>query len=131
MGWFTVVNLSFFTYFGLSLPGPPPPVPGPFTPGLRVAAKMQLYPAGYNRRKLPRMRLLVASPAGDSEVLELATAKLDPELQTLMEQLQQVRIQSGDAPTVDVVIETLPVSRAEIDGGVAPVRIVAWSWNGS
>ncbi len=129
VAWFTVVNLSFFTYFGLSLPGPPPAVPGPFTPAQRVLATMQLYPAGYNRRKLPRVRLVVPSNSGAEIVMELAVAKLDSELHALMEQQQQMRIQSGDAPVTQVVLETLPISRAEIDGGAAPVRVVAWSWD--
>jgi len=130
VGWFSFVNLSFFTYFGLSLPGPPLPVRGPFAPGLRVAAKMQLYPAGYNRRKLPRMWMVAATEIeGEVIAMELAVAKLDPELHALMEQQQQTRIQSGDAPTVDVILETLPVSRAEIDGGAMPVRVIAWSWD--
>src|SRR5437764_34690 len=42
VGWFTVVNLAFFAYFGLTLPGPPLPLPGPVQPG-HYRAEMGLY----------------------------------------------------------------------------------------
>ena len=128
VAWFTFINLAFFTYFGLSLPGPPPAVPGPFAPGLIVKAALTLYPAGYNRRKLPRMRLRIAAQNGEAWLIELAVGNLAPEFRDLLKRQETTRIQRGDAPETQTLVETLPVTRAQIDAGEPPLRVVAWRW---
>lgn len=127
--WFTVVNLAFFTYFGLSLPGPPRSTPGPFEPGRLLRAELGLYPAGYERRKFARMLLRVKAPEPPDWLIELAQPALEPELHAVLLGQSLARMHAGDAPTIDAIIETLPVSRAEIDAGAFPVRVVAWNWD--
>lgn len=129
VAWFTLINLSFFTYFGLSLPGPPRAIPGPFPEQQRVKAILALYPAGYERRKLPRLLLRISQPSGGAAVVELPVARLEPELATLLERQAQTRIQRGDAPATDAIVETLRVTREEIDAGAAPLRVLAWRWD--
>jgi hypothetical protein len=128
VAWFTVVNLAFFTYFGLQLPGPPAPVPGPFAGGVSVKATMTLYPPGYNRRKLARIRLRIEAANGEPFPIELAVRELPADLQDLLKRQEQTRIQRGDAPATEAIVETLPITREQIDAGEAPVRIVAWLW---
>lgn len=127
--WFALVNLGFFAYFGLTLPGPPLPVPGPFPAGLRVRAAMGLYPPGYERRKLARVHLRVPAPQGAAWRMELAFAQLPADLAGLLKRQETWRIQRADAPLTQAVIETLPVTREQIDAGAQPVRIVAWQWD--
>jgi hypothetical protein len=127
--WFTIVNLAFFTYFGLQLPGPPRTVPGPFPPGQKLRAQMGLYPAGYERRKLARVWLRIDSDAGKPWLLELPFPALPAELQALLLRQQAWRIQRADAPLTDTVVETLPVTREQINAGAHPVRVIAWHWD--
>ena len=128
--WFTLVNLAFLSYFGLVPPGSPPrTVPGPFEPGQKVRAEMGLYPAGYERRRLARVWLRIQAPSGPPWLLELACPELPPELQALLERQKAWRIQRGDAPKTQAVIRTLPVTREQINAGVHPVEVVAWSWH--
>jgi hypothetical protein len=129
VAWFTLVNLSFFTYFGLSLPGPPRAIPGPFPPGRRVKATMALYPAGYERRKLPRVLLRIPQEKGDAAVIELAVPNLDAELAELLAKQSMTRMQRGDAPATDAIVETVAVSREQIDAGELPLRVLAWRWD--
>jgi hypothetical protein len=129
VAWFTIVNLGFFTYFGLTLPGPPRPVPGPFQPGMKIRATLGLYPPGYERRKLARAWLRFKSVDSTPLMLELAFPELPEELKNLIAMQSMWRIQRGDAPATEAVLETLDVSREEINRGVHPVRIVAWRWD--
>ena len=131
VAWFTIVNLAFFTYFGLSLPGPPPPIPGPFAPGLLVKATLQLYPAGYNRRKLARMRFRVEAANGEALLIELTEASLSSELRELIKAQERTRIYRSDAPPTEAIIETLSVTREQIDAGEPPVKLSAWKWDAS
>jgi hypothetical protein len=127
--WFTAVNLSFFTYFGLQLPAPPRPMPGPFQPGQFVRAEMGLYPAGYERRKLARILLRIKAPDEPAWVIELAMKNLDAELSDILSRQSLPRMHGGDAPLMNAIVETLPVTREQIDGGEAPVKVVAWKWD--
>ena len=129
VAWFTAVNLAFFSYFGLTLPGPPRAVPGPFEPGQPVRASIGIYPAGYERRKRARVWARVPSADGPPWVFELPFESLPGDLAKLMERQATWRIQRADAPATQAVLETLLVARAEIDAGAHPVRITAWSWD--
>lgn len=128
VAWFTLVNLSLLTYFGPLMP-PPKTVPGPFEPGRRVRAQIGIYPPGYEWRKRPRVWVRMAAAEGQAFVLELTFAKLPEELQTLMKRQEFWRIQRADAPATSAVVETLPISREQINAGEHPVKIVAWSWD--
>lgn len=123
VGWFTLVNLSFFVYFGLTLPGPPLALPGPVPEG-RYRAEMGLYPAGYERRKLPRIWLRIGSLR-----FEFAVQQLDPDLASLIKEQTLWRMQRGDAPLTQAVVEFSTVTREQLDSGVIPVRVIAWNWN--
>ena len=127
--WFTAVNLAFFTYFGLILPGPPRAVPGPFQPGEKVKAAIGIYPAGYERRKLARVWVRVNSDGGEPHVFELPFAELPAALFALMKKQETWRIQRADAPRTDAVIETLTATREQIDAGAHPIRVIAWKWD--
>jgi len=129
VAWFTLVNLGFFTYFGLTLPGPPRAVPGPFAAGQRVRAVIGIYPAGYERRKLARVLIRVPAADGEHWLIELAFPDLPDDLRNLVLAQSTHRMQRGDAPATSAVIEALPVTRAEIDSGKHPVKVVAWYWN--
>jgi len=126
--WFTLVNLAFLTYFGPQVP-PPRAVPGPFEATQLVRAKIGIYPAGYEWRKLPRVWVRMASPDGPPHVLALVFDELPRDLYELMKKQETWRIQRADAPLTDAVVETLAVSREGIDSGAHPVKIVAWRWN--
>ena len=143
--WFTAINLGFFTYFGLTLPGPPRTIPGPFPSNLLVRARMGIYPAGYERRKLARiwLRIPVEGDASSTSALpnllgekdarfwlfELPFKALPEDLWQLMKKQERRRIQGGAAPATDAIVETLPVTRGQIDAGMHPVRVVAWKWD--
>ena len=131
VAWFTVVNLGFFTYIGLTLPNPPLAVPGPFQPGLRIRAKMGLHPPGYERRKLARVWIRIPAAAGERPdwLFELAYSVLPEDFKELLKRQETWRIQHGNAPATDVVIETLPVTREQIDTGSHPLKIIAWKWD--
>lgn len=128
VAWFTVVNLSFFTYFGLTLPGPPLALPKPVKPCEKVRAEMGLYPAGYERRKMARVWVRVNDGAGDSHRFELAMHALPGHLQRLLNDQTTWRMQRGDAPLTLAVVETQTFTRREIDEGNLPVKVVAWKW---
>jgi len=129
VAWLTVVNLSSFVYFGLTLPGPPRTVPAPLKSGEKLRAEMGLYPPGYERRKLARVWLrMQADDGGSAHRFELAFAKLPNDLEKLLAAQTTWRMQRGDAPLTQAVVETLAESRAEIDAGTRPVKIVAWRW---
>ena len=127
--WFTLVNLSGFTYFGLILPGPPLPIPGPFDAGQQVRAKIAIYPPGYDRRKLARIWARLNSATGEPHVLELPVETLPDDLHRLMKAQEFWRIQRADAPATDAVVETVSVTRAQIDEGALPLRVIAWRWD--
>ena len=127
--WFAAVNLFFFTYFGLSLPGPPRAIPGPFTPGTRFRAIIGLYPAGYERRKLARLWIKLPSDHGEPWLIELPIEKYPPDLHSLMERQATWRIQRADAPATEAVIETRPVTREQIDAGEPPLKVLTWRWD--
>ena len=128
VAWFTVVNLSFFTYFGLTLPGPPLALPKPAKPYEKVRAEMGVYPAGYERRKLARVWIRAAATEGPAHRFELALHTLPEHLLKLMNAQATWRMQRGDAPLTSAVIETEPFTRLEIDAGNLPVRVLAWKW---
>jgi hypothetical protein len=128
VAWFTVVNLSFFTYFGLTLPGPPLALPKPAKPYEQVRAEMGLYPAGYERRKLARVWIRVQASDGPPHRFELAMQALPEHLQKLLSAQRTWRMQRGDAPLTSAVIETESFTRREIDDGNPPVRVLAWKW---
>jgi hypothetical protein len=127
--WFTIVNLGFFTYFGLILPGPPKPVPGPYESGLKLRATIGIYPPGYETRKLARIWVRIKNSTGEFWRIELVFAQLPEDLAQLMSKQQMWRMQRGDAPATQAIIETLSVSRAEIDAGVHPLKVIAWRWD--
>ncbi|HLX62212.1 MAG TPA: hypothetical protein VKX17_13105 [Planctomycetota bacterium] len=129
VAWFTVVNLSFFVYFGLTLPGPPLALPAPVKSGEMIRAEMGLYPSGYERRKLARVWLRIqADDGGPAHRFELTFAKLPDDIEKLLGAQTTWRMQRGDAPLTRAVVDTLAVSRAEIDAGAHSVKIVAWRW---
>jgi len=128
VAWFTLINLAFLTYFGPQVP-PPRAVPGPYEAGVSVRATIGLYPAGYDWRKLPRVWVRMPSTEGPPHLLALTFHALPEELAALLKKQQTWRIQRADAPATQAVIETLPVSRAQIDSGAHPVKIVAWRWD--
>lgn len=134
VAWFTVVNLGFFSYLGLHPPRPPLPIPGPFAAGRKVRARMALYPAGYDGRKLPRLWLKVArAGTADGKALwlfELPVAGgLDPRWAELLARQTTFRMQRGDAPAMRAVCETRNVTRAQVDGGAHPLQVLAWEWD--
>lgn len=129
VAWFTLVNLSFFTYFGLTLPGPPLALPKPAKPNQKFRAEMGLYPAGYERRKLARVWIRVQANEGGAHRFEMAMETLPENLQKLLSAQQTWRMQRGDAPLTLAVVETETFTRKEIDEGALPLRIVAWKWN--
>lgn len=132
VAWFTVVNLGFFAYLGLRTRRPPLPLPGPFAPGLRVQARMGVYPPGYDGRTLARVWLrLPASEATSPEWLcELSFAAGLPETLAQIARAQETfRMQRGDAPDMRAVVETVALLRDQIDAGCHPVKPLAWSWD--
>ncbi len=129
VAWFTAVNLSFFTYFGLTLPGPPLALPKPAKPYEKYRAEMGLYPAGYERRKFPRVWVRVQSIEGPAHRFELAVAQVPEHLAKLLKAQTTWRMQRGDAPLIYAVIETETATRKEIDEGQSPLKVVAWKWN--
>lgn len=126
--WFTVVNLSFFIYFGLTLPGPPLPLPAPLHAGRKVRAEMGLYPPGYERRKLARVWLRIHAPEGAAHRFEITYGKLPEDLAHLLIKQTRSRMHGGDAPLTRVVVETLHVDRVQIDRGTSPLAILGWQW---
>ena len=129
MAWFTIVNLSFFTYFGLTLPGPPLALPKPAQPNETFRAEMGIYPAGYERRKRPRVWIRVPAIDGAPHRFELAPGSLPEHLQKLMSAQTTWRMQRGDAPLTSAVVETDVFTRREIDSGEMPIKVVAWKWD--
>ena len=130
VAWFTLVNLSFFTYFGLTLPGPPQALPEiRAEKGARFRAELGLYPAGYERRKLARVRLRIKRADGSTLRFELAFAKLPAHLQSLVEQQSQWRMQRADAPLTRAIVQSTGAARAQINAGDLPFEIVAFSWD--
>jgi hypothetical protein len=129
VAWFTVVNLSFFTYFGLTLPGPPRALPGPVEPPGRYRAEVGLYPSGYERRRRPRVCLRMNSTDGATLRFELAFAALEPALAQLLQNQTLWRMQRGDAPLTQAVVEFARTTRAELDAGLISARLVAWKWD--
>jgi hypothetical protein len=129
VAWFTVVNLSFFTYFGLTLPGPPTALPKPANPFISYRAEMGVYPAGYERNKLPRVWVRVKADNGPAHRFELAGNKLPKGVAFLVTAQQTWRMQRGDAPLTLAIVETETATRREIDEGSAPIKIVAWKWD--
>ena len=53
---------------------------------------------------------------------------LSSDLAELAKRQTTFRMQRGDAPAMRAVCETLRVTRAEIEGGAHPIRVVAWCW---
>ncbi len=131
VAWFTLVNLSFFTYFGLTLPGPPLALPKPAKPFFKYRAEMGLYPAGYERNKLARVWIRVQATEGPAHRFELADRNFANGVAKLMQVQQTWRMQRGDAPLALAVVETEPFTRREIDEGNAPIKVVAWKWDES
>ncbi|MCW8132904.1 MAG: hypothetical protein KIS92_21330 [Planctomycetota bacterium] len=133
--WFTVVNLGFFAYLGLRTRRPPTPLPGPFAPGLRVIARMGVYPAGYDGRTRARVWLKIpAEPSGSASanewLVELAFPDGLPEdLAQAMRKQETFRMQRGDAPAMRALCETLAVTREAIDAGAHPLKALAWTWD--
>ncbi|MEI6232395.1 MAG: hypothetical protein WCT04_05050 [Planctomycetota bacterium] len=127
--WFTAVNLSFFTYFGLTLPGPPLALPKPVRPNEKYRAEMGVYPAGYERRKFSRVWIRVQSTDGEPHRFELALHTLPGHIQKLVAAQTTWRMQRGDAPLTLAVFETETFTRREIDAGEIPIKVVAWKWN--
>lgn len=131
VAWFTVVNLGFFVYLGLRTRRPPLPQPGPFEPGLRVQARMGVYPPGYDGRALARVWIKLAEESGSKEWLcELTFADGLPEaLGRAVKAQETFRMQRGDAPALRAVVETTALTRAQIDAGGHPVKPLAWAWD--
>ena len=133
VAWFTLVNLSFFTYFGLTLPGPPVPLAFPAhvleTPELRYRSEMGLYPAGYERRKLARVWLRLRDKDGGTLRFEMAFGELPAELRTLVKAQSMWRMQRGDAPLTRAVVKPSGASREQIDAGAKPLDVVAFHWD--
>lgn len=127
--WFTLINLGGFTYFGLTLPGPPLAIPGPFAPGNKLRARIGIYPAGYERRKLARVWVRIGSGQENCRLFELPFENLPVELAQLMKDQETWRIQRGDAPSTEAIVETLTVTRDQIDSGEPPLRVIAFKWN--
>ncbi len=122
VAWFTIVNLSFFTYFGLTLPGPPLAHAEPLAKkGERFRAEMGLYPPNYERRKLARIWLKLSG-----HKFELACARLPGPLEKLMLAQQQFRMQRGAAPVTQAVVEAAGAAREQLNQAAAPFEIVAW-----
>ena len=129
VAWFTLVNLSFFTYFGLTLPGPPQALPEVGAEKIaRFMGELGIYPAGYERRKLARVRLRLKRADGSPLHFELAFEKLPAPLQSLVAQQAQWRMQRGDAPLTRAVVQSTGVARAQIDAGELPFEIAAFNW---
>ena len=124
VAWFTVVNLSFFIYFGLTLPGPPLPWPHPPQAAKKVRAEFGLYPAGYERRKLARVWLRIKAVEGPAHRFELTFNELPSDLAQLLTKQTQYRMHHGDAPLTHAVLETV----SESDITKAPFKILAWQW---
>lgn len=134
VAWFTVVNLGFLSYLGLRTRRPPMPIPGPFAPGQRVLARMGVYPAGYDGRKLARVWLKVPAETGADRpsewLVELAFPQGLPEdLAATMRSQETFRMQRADAPAMRAVCETQDVTRAAIDAGAHPLKVLAWTWD--
>jgi hypothetical protein len=128
--WFTLVNLAFFTYFGLTLPGPPLALPQPAKPWQAYRAEMGLYPPGYERRKLARIWIRVQATEGAAHRFELAMEKgqMPDDLAKLLEAQRTWRMQRGDAPLTQAIVETQSATRKEINAGKNQLKIVAWKW---
>lgn len=125
VAWFTIVNLSFFTYFGLTLPGPPLAVPEVVAKkSEHFRAEMGIYPPDYERRKLARIWLKIGG-----HKFEIACAMLPIALVKLMQAQQQWRMQRGAAPSTRAIVEATGATREELNNGAAPFEIVAWSWD--
>jgi len=139
VAWFTVINLGGFVYMGLLPRRPPLPVPGPFEPGRNVRVRLGLYPPAYDGRKLARIWLrmpvydeTVQSTGGTEKewLFELTCpAGLPQEFEDLVKQQYPFRLHRGDAPSMQAVCETRVVSRAEIDSGTHPLKLLAWRWD--
>lgn len=128
--WFTIVNLGFFAYLGLRTRNPPLPMPGPFEPGLRVRARMGIYPSGYDGRARARVWLKIANASGGEWICEMACPDgLPPELAGLIQRQETFRMQRGDAPSMRAVCETVTLTREQIDAGAHPLKAVAWDWD--
>ena len=100
---------------------------------------MGLYPPGYDGRKLARIWLRIPMPTGGEVqgpgstasvwLIELAIPEgLSAELGALIKRQETFRMQRGDAPAVAAVCEVREVTRAEIEAGAHPLRVLAWHW---